>query len=1181
MKMELRKLLSLVLAVVLVVGLCPTAGLAEEVASPSSISQDGGAPQEPALGPEGGAGTDTSPATDSSLASASSLSSLEGLTGNDLYAALKAFDSATFADALAVLTLDQIASLKAVMSAAEYAAWFPVDISKLSGEELAAYLNTLTGDTLRAAFAGLTKEQFESLDVTALYGEMLYVYLLTLYTADLSAFCTTFKELPQEQYDSLLSVADPAVINEWLALVTAAPFTVETNFIGSVGGLLENTAASSGGLRMKALMAAPTYTEPTLPATVSSEALVTSKTAHANGDGTYNITITAYTSQTNIANCDVVLLLDISLSMNDTIYTYTAIYNPSTSSNHPDYFVYVNGTYYQLNYSSSNGWYYTISGSSTRNYVEALTSQGNDPNPGNTTPAYQFYTRSGQTKLAALKTAANNFLDAMNTQTPNSRVAIVSYSSGATNLSGGFKTVSSSLATLHGYINGLNLDYDTHPDIALNMAKSIFSADHPTTTSKAVVLFTDGVPTNGSATFNETVANNAITYANDLKNTYSATIYTVGLFSGTERSDARVDRFMSYVSSNYNGRTAPLKVTDTNVTPNYSKYYVYTNDASVLNSIFVAIGNGLTINNATVKDVLTRQFELTEASIAAIRAADGAITTDSYGRTVITWPHTFTPVTVTNGNPVLPNAGYFSFTIVVQRKDPYIGGNTAYSNYSDSGVYSGSTAIENFDMPTLNAPILYDGFVSSAQNIYVGASVSLPSLFSTATYKINGVEYPIDGVFNKYVDIAYTLKQGSTTMGTYTIPAGGTSGTWAGQNGFGDTFTPTDSASYDVIVTITPVSNGNNPAVGTKAVTTTLPGAITINVYKPVITMRNLYVYLTNTPTLTDAVYSVVWKNGGTLADTSASAMGPYPALTYAFSPSFPSYPTEDTTPVNVATVTRTDISYPIPAGQRTIVNASGVSDTAPHFTVYVLKPTVGCLDSTMFLGDDPVAWSTYLSTFSRSWTSMPTGAKLSGGDTAPTLSLSIDLSTLHPSGASSTQFAPVAGGDYNFKIAVSVGSTPITTYTTINNPVAGETDHHFTIHVVTGTLIITKAFGQNSVDLPKVGESFIFTIAVDKDSDGTAERTFKAIIQGAGSTTITGLPKGTYTVTEDTGWSWRYDSTAVDQSGGKVLGNKVNGNYVTSIAAGVTNTNRVPFWLSGESWAVNRFNMPPTLPNH
>lgn len=106
-----------------------------------------------------------------------------------------------------------------------------------------------------------------------------------------------------------------------------------------------------------------------------------------------------------------------------------------------------------------------------------------------------------------------------------------------------------------------------------------------------------------------------------------------------------------------------------------------------------------------------------------------------------------------------------------------------------------------------------------------------------------------------------------------------------------------------------------------------------------------------------------------------------------------------------------------------------------------------------------------------------------------------------------------------------------------------------FVVHVNTCQLTINKSGG-------KAGEPYVVTVS--KDGNKYTELT----IVGNGSATIYELPVGTYTITEDSGWSWRYNAT----SGGPVTLSKSN----TSASIDITNTaNEKIYWLNGYSTVV------------
>lgn len=114
--------------------------------------------------------------------------------------------------------------------------------------------------------------------------------------------------------------------------------------------------------------------------------------------------------------------------------------------------------------------------------------------------------------------------------------------------------------------------------------------------------------------------------------------------------------------------------------------------------------------------------------------------------------------------------------------------------------------------------------------------------------------------------------------------------------------------------------------------------------------------------------------------------------------------------------------------------------------------------------------------------------------------------------------------------------------------------------------LTIKKAYPENADYSIDVNQTFIFDI---KGISGTttADIDLTVTVHGDGEITITDLPIGKYTITEQTDWSWRYAPT--------------NGKTSQTITLSPTEENIVTFentraevkWLDGDSYDVNIFN--------
>ena len=145
------------------------------------------------------------------------------------------------------------------------------------------------------------------------------------------------------------------------------------------------------------------------------------------------------------------------------------------------------------------------------------------------------------TRQYAMKQAVNNFIDKVNEKysaEADHRMAIVTFGSSASTLQGWTFVNEAEKTTLQGKITRLP---DTISNQATNVAAGMTQAETlmgsgynykgtNTQRQKVVIVFTDGVPTTDTD-FDTTVATNAIASAKRLKDA-GATVYTVGIFTG-------------------------------------------------------------------------------------------------------------------------------------------------------------------------------------------------------------------------------------------------------------------------------------------------------------------------------------------------------------------------------------------------------------------------------------------------------------------------------------------------------------------------------------------------------------------------------------------------------------------------------------------------------------------------
>lgn len=183
-------------------------------------------------------------------------------------------------------------------------------------------------------------------------------------------------------------------------------------------------------------------------------------------------------------------------------------------------------------------------------------------------------------------------------------------------------------------INGLSTGGATASDYGMNIAKTLLSQESVKTDGrqKVVVLFTDGEP-NHSNGFSTTVANTTIAYAKAMK-AANAKVFTVGLFGDNPSNN--VKNYMSYVSSNYPSAEGMDK-TGARGEGNYS---LTAKSNSELSSIFTniaeeSLNSAVAANETSVLiDPFTDYFNITgNASDIVIQKAPAATAADG----TLTW----------------------------------------------------------------------------------------------------------------------------------------------------------------------------------------------------------------------------------------------------------------------------------------------------------------------------------------------------------------------------------------------------------------------------------------------------------------------------------------------------------------------------------------------------------------
>lgn len=647
--------------------------------------------------------------------------------------------------------------------------------------------------------------------------------------------------------------------------------------------------------------------------------VVLNKTAEATEDG-YKITMEAYvtgesTTTTSVEPVDIVLVLDVSGSMEEGIEKYTEVYQLSRWNT---YYVIIDGTYTKVTYSSSYGWYRRVAGSIIT-YTPKTSADDADTNH------VQFYQQSSDAKIDALKTAVTSFISNVAAQSPKSQIAIVKFAGDKANWVGndfydsglyeynysqivmGLTTVNTTgRGNLQAAVNALSPAGATSADYGMQHAQSIINGAANDGRKKVVIMFTDGEPNHYSG-FDTNVANAAISASKGIKKDAGATVYTIGVFSGADGnpgnagSTSQTNKYMHYVSSNYKNATGMSNPGSSTFPDGGKSYFLSAANAGDLNVIFNSISQeigGSTIkldSESYVKDVVTEQFTMPEGTDAVkIYTVDciGNHQFDEKTKTDVTDKVVYTiegnTVTVKgfdySANYCGPRDGVYSgkklvVEFTVKAKEAFLGGNDVPTNVgADDAIYNKEgTKVDSFIPPDVNVPIKDITVTAQDKNIYLLGDVTADKLKNGATVMVGNVsldlsktDYGLEEWQYKFVNITVTVmnKDGNAVT---------------------DLSNLTDDTTYSIKVKVSPKSNGKD-AAGTPAKAMSGQGSKNIYVFKPEVTFKdsveNYGTDVGKTYYETTNKAGTVWKHGDkNAADADVDMIGTKPTLDYTYDP--------------------------------------------------------------------------------------------------------------------------------------------------------------------------------------------------------------------------------------------------------------------------------------------------------
>lgn len=452
--------------------------------------------------------------------------------------------------------------------------------------------------------------------------------------------------------------------------------------------------------------------------------------------------------------------------------------------------------------------------------------------------------------------------------------------------------------TLKTAVNKLQARGGTQTQNGLNHAQRLLSSvDSARDSSKVVIVFTDGMP--GGGDFDASVATSAIASAKSMKDAgvtvYTVGIFTgadvdqmygntgfsinsngsIGSYWANEDTRNGTDvpagnRFLNYVSSNFKNASAiGLKsyydhVGDWifgndyygwEVTKNFTRdktgYYMTASNSTALNNIFTTISQTIGTANidlgseTVIKDIVTPYFTVPQDA-GAIRLSTATYngrefgapdTADSSVKAEID-PAT-RAVNVTgfdfNQNYVSTNAkadGTYGKKLIIEFdvsvRDGFLGGNQVPTNGGQSGIYAEGTMIKAFDVPTQDVEVESITPTADDKLIYLGDPANLQELVhQNATFDVTN---------NAFVNVTYTITdETGATVGTYTVLAGNSSGTWTWSDpASGGTVAPKQTTTYTVTCKVSPTQPGKYESVSKDATFTITVNTCSLKITKTV-----------------------------------------------------------------------------------------------------------------------------------------------------------------------------------------------------------------------------------------------------------------------------------------------------------------------------------------------------------
>lgn len=751
--------------------------------------------------------------------------------------------------------------------------------------------------------------------------------------------------------------------------------------------------------------------------------------------------------------------------------------------------------------------------------------------------AYNFDGNKTSTDSArrqyAMKQAVNTFIEAVadkyNAEKSDHRIAVVTFGTNASTLMDWTLVTPAETDTaespsgeiaLKANINGL----PSEPEGATNVADGMKQAEtlmgsgynytgSNTTRQKVVILFTDGVPTQQSD-FDTTVANGAIQSAKALKDA-GATVYSVGIFNGANPGQLYGDE----VTTKHFGVFPCTGEVDqlwgaTNMGKNSKGNDFVSADIPAGNRFL----NYLSSNFDSANIGLQRgTFDKTQ-----VQGYDKNIKRGDWDN--LLWVEDVEGYKITQNFQRTSASYYLTANDSASLSKIFT---TISENIGQASIdLSNSTVVKDivtpyFTMPANTADVKlytadYNG-KSFGMEQPAGSDVRATIDANANTVSVTGFDFNKyyvadkrhEGTYGKKLIIEFSVQRKPGFVGGNNVPTNGdTSGVYTEKG--------VSAGLFDV------------PKVNVPIIAPELAG-------------QDCHVYYLGTQPTPEQMC--------TPYDTAGSDFS-FVKVSYTTSGSV------DMTQDGSYTVTATVSPKEEAASDSDGASAQPATATATS-NVYVYKPELTFKDSEGYYGDTAPGFDGNLT--ATVWKHGETEANTAVMGEAPELTL-----TYTPDADAIVDGKINTRTDFGVDVTVKIDNTDVTGKTAfLHTNCAGKTcvppaDKEFLVHVNTCSLTISKTVtGQNN------GQSFVFTV---KDANGNVITT--VAVKGGASKTITGLPIGTYTVTEDTQWSWQYNLTS-----GNDVTKELKANAAEDYAAAdFTNEYKGTNWLTSIVDVINKW---------